>query len=38
LFDDQFFAALEQTRGEFVERGRVMKIVEEYEKEAAKTQ
>lgn len=36
LFDDQFFAALEQTRGEFLERGRIMKIVEDYERAAAK--
>lgn len=36
LFDDQFFSALQQTRGEFMEQGRIMDIVERYEREAAK--
>ncbi|WP_262696173.1 hypothetical protein [Kordiimonas aquimaris] len=36
LFDDQFFSALQQTRGEFMERGRIMDIVERFERDAAK--
>lgn len=36
LFDDQFFSALQQTRGEFMEQGRIMDIVEKFERDAAR--